>query len=409
MFCANLEDGTTISVMDKWHLEELKELRKKRSFYCPMCKEAVQLKLGRKRQWHFAHIANSSCDQTVENETMYHMNGKKQLYEWLKQQQVEAALEVYLPLIRQRPDILFRYDKSLYALEYQCAPIEPSLLEKRTSNYKQLGIIPIWILGGNRLKRHSEQTFSLKTFEWFSSRKNESDQYYLTYYCPNQQKIGYLEQLTPYTPTRLLAAYQEHPIQTLIIKNFLSPPSKKEFPFDYWLSIKKHWRYQHPAPYPTRTDLFIQQLLYRKRISPSLFPIEAGWPTDQHYVIESSPFQWQSFLLFECLQYQPLHHSFSSRIAKQCLQPYMNNGIFGHRQTLECHNWTAAVDGFLHWLCKLNYLEKVNGNDQYKRVRTITLPTSIEQAITLDRKCLYDAIAKTLHPKPVDKIKEFMS
>ncbi|TWI53292.1 competence protein CoiA [Halalkalibacter nanhaiisediminis] len=389
MFNAMFEDGTIISVVDRWHLDELKELRKKRSFYCQMCKGTVQLKLGTKKQWHFAHQANFECDFMIERETIYHMNGKKQLYEWLKSQKLEVALEVYLPIIRQRPDLLLRYKQTLYALEFQCAPIDPDLLAKRTNGYLQLGITPIWILGGNRLKRYGPKTFSLKTFEWYATRSTHNDGHFLTYYCPKQKSLALLQQLTPYSATKILANYQEHPLQSLTLENLLHAPAQTELPIDEWLSIKKHWRYKHPTPYPSKTDRFLQQLLYRKQIPTSLFPIEAGWPTNYHYLIESPSYQWQTFLILECLQYQPLHHSFSSQIVKKCLQPYMHRGLFGHRKTFNNLDWSIAVDGFLLWLTQIGYLEKTNSEkEQFKRKRNIVIPSSIEQAFEFDRKYL---------------------
>lgn len=386
MFNARLADGTVISVIDRWHLDELKELRKKRSFYCPLCREPVQLKLGTKKQWHFAHQPNYVCEFLIERETAYHLTGKRQLYEWLKRQPTEVALEVYLPIIRQRPDILFRHHLTLYALEFQCSPIDPHLLAKRTNGYLQLGMIPIWILGGNRLKRHGPETFSLKTFEWYTARTTAQNQNFLTYYCPEQQSLAHLQQITPYTTTRVLASYQEYSIQSLQLETLLNPPMHKDLPIDHWLTIKKHWRYQHPTPYPSRTEKFLQQLLYRKLIPTNLFPIEAGWPTDQHYLIESPPYQWQTFLLLECLQHQPLHHIFTARIARQCLHPYMNKGLFGHRRTLNNLDWSMAVDGFLFWLSKVGYLETLDDNGLFKRVRNVTMPSSTEQAFELDRR-----------------------
>ncbi len=389
MFTAKLEDGTTISVADPWHLDELKHLRKEKNFYCPLCREHVKLKLGTKRQWHFAHSANSNCEYVYKRETMYHLKGKKQLYDWFKEQAVDVALEVYLPLIKQRPDLLLRYDGKLYAIEYQCTPIEPHLLIKRTKGYKQIGITPLWILGGNRLKRHSATTFSLKTFEWLTTRQTEQLGHTVTYYCPEQRSFVFLEQLTPYTQTRLIAAYDEQSLKTCQVDELLHRKKKKNVPFDYWLTVKKYWRYRSTPLYPTKTDLFMQQILYRRQVPLQLFPIEAGWPADNHYVIETPPYYWQTFLLLECIEYQLLHHSFSGRIVKKCLQPYIHHQLFTQRQTPNEPDWSIAVDGFLQTLCHLNYLEK-EGPDLYKRKRKVTLPFSTDKAVELDRHYFYN-------------------
>src|SRR6476660_2035852 len=106
MLTAVLEDGTKISMADKWFENELKELRAKQQFLCPACDSKVTLKLGSKRQWHFAHYNHSMCRLSLEPESPYHLSGKLQLYHWLVKQNIPVSLEVYLPLIQQRPDLL---------------------------------------------------------------------------------------------------------------------------------------------------------------------------------------------------------------------------------------------------------------------------------------------------------------
>lgn len=393
MFNAKLQNGTLISLADdKWQLEELKRLREKERFYCPACKGVVHLKLGMNRRWHFAHQNHSTCNTFFERETPYHLQGKKDLYKWLKSKGVEVALEVYLPLIRQRPDLLFRYKNTLYALEYQCAPIEPQLLQKRTSGYEQMDIVPIWILGGNRLKRDASHIFSLKSFEWHTMRQNVSNDYMLMYYCPDEKKVAYLHQLTPFSPTRLLASYEERSLHNLQVHSFLYPSMTHPLSTYNWLMIKKRWRLQRPSRYPSRTERYVQQLLYNARLPLSLFPIEAGWPSKYHYLIASPPYKWQSFLLFASIRHQQLHRPFSSRIIKQCIKPHIQSSLFRSRPIVDHPHWSKAVDGYLHWLCEVNYLKRVD-EDVYVRIRNKKIPLTTEEAIRLDR-LYYERVAE---------------
>lgn len=391
MFNAKLKSGTIISLVDEWPVEELKELRNKSGFYCPACQLQVMLKVGQKKQWHFSHYSNEKCEYLPEAETMYHLKGKKHLYDWLKKQQIEVKMELYLPLIRQRPDLIFRYKQNLYAIEFQCSPIDTNLIEKRTNGYLQQGIFPIWILGGNRLKRNGTRTFTLKSFEWFATKTLATNNYRLSYYCPEQEKISHLHQITPFSSKKVIAAYEETSLHQTSIEHFLY--SVKEPPLDEWLTIKKHWRYHHPTPYPSQTERFYRQLLYRHQIPPSLFPIEAGWATNNHYLIESSPYLWQTFLLLECLQFQPLHKPFSSRLAVLCLQALIRKGIFPHRQVQNHLDWTLAIDGFFCWLVQVNYLKCVSKDqDTYFRLRDVVIPKTSEQAIVLDQKFAHQLI-----------------
>ncbi|WP_332689174.1 competence protein CoiA [Halalkalibacter lacteus] len=390
MFNAKLGDGTIISMTDKWHINELRELREKRTFYCPACKSQVQLKLGESKLWHFAHRSNAACDKLIENETLYHLLGKKQLFEWLTAKKIEVAMEMYLPLIRQRPDILFRYNHTIYALEFQCSPIPSSVIEERSKGYLQLGMIPLWILGGNRMKRKGPHSFQVASFEWFATRKTDQHQHLLTYYCPERSHFGILQQITPSSSTKILASYKEKPIRTTSLETILTPTIELNSTlFDQWLIVKKHWRYYHPNPYPTRTEKRIQTILYRHRIPPSLFPIEAGWPSYNHYLITSSPCYWQTFLLLECLQYQPLNQPFSLRIATQCLQQHIEKGFFLPRRLTGDENWTHAVMGYLYMLVQIGYLEQVNTEHEcYRRIKELTIPTTVEEAVSFDRALL---------------------
>jgi competence CoiA-like predicted nuclease len=371
------------------------ELREKRVFYCPACKSPVQLKLGKSRLWHFAHQLNAVCDKLIENETMYHLRGKKQLYEWLTAQKIQVAMEMYLPIIRQRPDILFRFNDIIYALEFQCSPIPSAVIEERSKGYLQLGMIPIWILGGNRMKRKGPHSFKVASFEWFATRITEQHQHFLTYYCPEQSRFGTLQQITPSSPTKILASYKEKPMRMTSLETILSPSYEfNSTIFDQWLIVKKHWRYYHPNPYPTRTEKIIQTILYRHRIPPSLFPVEAGWPSKNHYLIATSPCYWQTFLLFECLQYQPLNQSFSLRIVTQCLQQPIEKGLFLTRYITGDENWTHAVKGYLNMLVQIGYLEKVKNNGEcFRRMRELVTPTTVEDAVIKDQTLLKHLIS----------------
>jgi len=385
LFVAKFKDGTIISMGEDWRVEELKELRKKRKFYCPTCQQEVQLKLGRTRLWHFAHHSNE-CQGSLEHESMYHLKGKMQLYNWLKKQNVKVALECYLPIIRQRPDLLFRYNEKLYALEYQCSPLETTLMEKRTRGYEQIGIIPLWIFGGNRLKRHGPNTFSLKAFEWLASRTSKKHHFHLTYFCPDQNRFAHLHQLTPYSPIKVLTSYHETPTFHTTIDSIIYPQSKENINIlEKWLTIKKNWRYQTLSPYPSKLQRNSRNLLYKNRIPPGFFPIEAGWPTAYHYLFASSPKHWQLLLLFECLQHQPLQRSFPRRIVSQCMYFYIEHNWINLRRMPSSTHWELAVKGYLHFLVKIGYLEKINEKEEdYKRVKDITIPSSLEEAIKLD-------------------------
>lgn len=87
-------------------------------------------------------------DRYSESETEEHLNGKRDLFEWIKKQKgvTNAVLEGWIPETKQRPDIMFEYDGKTCVIEYQCSPIATEYVE-RHDLYKASGIIDIWIAG----------------------------------------------------------------------------------------------------------------------------------------------------------------------------------------------------------------------------------------------------------------------
>lgn len=113
-------------------------------YFCPACQHPVQVRRGKVKITHFAHLPGANC-AVSEGETSEHLIGKQQLYEWLLASCEEPQLEVYLPEINQRPDLLLK--KVGVAVEFQCSPLTIQRLQERNAGYRRLGIRPIWILG----------------------------------------------------------------------------------------------------------------------------------------------------------------------------------------------------------------------------------------------------------------------
>ena len=160
------DNGKYISLLDDWNRQQLLTLRLSESFFCPVCKSSVQLKIGTKRVFHFAHEEGAECTENNEQETPYHLKGKLLLYGWLKQKYPQTEIEKYIKEISQRPDIYVEVLPHKYAIEYQCSRISYEIFERRTINYVKMGITPVWILGGNWLKIHARNTIKLTPFQW---------------------------------------------------------------------------------------------------------------------------------------------------------------------------------------------------------------------------------------------------
>lgn len=136
---------------------ELAKNSKKENYYCPDCMGRVQLKIGKSKINHFAHIKKCSNNSFSEGETEEHLKGKYFLYRLLTQQGYFVKIEPYLKLIKQRPDLLcYNARGEKIAIEFQCSPISSQKLKERTEGYKKINCPVIWIVGrkNSQLKQY---------------------------------------------------------------------------------------------------------------------------------------------------------------------------------------------------------------------------------------------------------------
>lgn len=129
--------------------EQLKKWSKKKILSCPACGRPYEYCHGKIKSPYFRHMDKEECtDRYSESETEEHMQGKKDLYKWVKSQPgvTNAVLEAWISETKQRPDIMFEYDNKKYVIEYQCSPIASEYFE-RHELYNASGIHDIWICG----------------------------------------------------------------------------------------------------------------------------------------------------------------------------------------------------------------------------------------------------------------------
>ena len=129
--------------------EQLKKWSSKKILLCPVCGKHYEYCHGQVKTPYFRHMDKAECeDKYSESETEEHLNGKRDLFEWIKKQKgvTNAVLEGWIPETKQRPDIMFEYEGKTCVIEYQCTPIATEYVE-RHDLYKASGIIDIWIAG----------------------------------------------------------------------------------------------------------------------------------------------------------------------------------------------------------------------------------------------------------------------
>ena len=121
------------------------------AYYCPGCGQGVILRRGKHKITHYAHKKGNDCGFS-EGETLEHLKGKEQIYQWAQKHHWNPQLEVYFPTITQRPDILLEINGQTVAVEFQCSPLSLEKLLARNEGYRQLRIPVWWILGSPYLR-----------------------------------------------------------------------------------------------------------------------------------------------------------------------------------------------------------------------------------------------------------------
>ena len=156
MFLARDEKGSLVNALE--------DKLVKQAYYCPACGTSVRMRKGKNVRRHFAHERLKKCDFFHENEGPEHLENKKRLFYWAKEND-EVEMEYPIPELKQITDIFI--NKQL-ALEVQCSPISCELLRERSNGYRSLGIQVLWLLG-EKLWLRERLTKLQRDFLYFSN------------------------------------------------------------------------------------------------------------------------------------------------------------------------------------------------------------------------------------------------
>lgn len=138
MNTAIMDNGKLIRITHHLSKNRLEHVRTTCKFYCPECREEVQLKLGEQRVYHFAHKQLTACP-LASGETAYHQAGKEAMMNWLQQLGHKPVLEKYVSMVHQRPDVTVSIGGTSYAIEYQCSNISRQELRKEQQDSAKQG------------------------------------------------------------------------------------------------------------------------------------------------------------------------------------------------------------------------------------------------------------------------------
>ncbi|MFP7231864.1 competence protein CoiA family protein [Bacillus subtilis] len=380
MFSAVTEDGRMVHLLGAQRSRTLK----RRRFFCPACGGELDVKLGSQKAPHFAHKQNKSCSIDIEPESAYHLEGKRQLYVWLKTQQASPLLEPYIKKINQRPDIMAKIKGRLLAVEYQCATLAPDVFEMRTEGFKQEGILPQWIVGNSRLKRTAPSFYQLSAFHW--QFINASPNKEMICYCPETRSFRRLSHIIPFYTNHSYSSVQTIPIHRADANDLFFTDPTPSFEYSSW--TKAIHRFRH-KPHSKETNR-LRQLFYEKRqTSLSFLPTEVFVPVIKGAVFKSPVFVWQGFLylFITDLGYKRVPIRFSA-ILQQCKLHIRKKNIAVRSKCREdC--LSEAVRQYIDFLCKKGFLRETQ-----KEVYVLNQPAegirSMQDLIERDRSCFIE-------------------
>ncbi|WP_312471286.1 competence protein CoiA family protein [Neobacillus sp.] len=376
MLTAHTRSGKKINLGYNYKKETLLYFRSKEEFFCPICGESVSLKLGDQRIFHFAHKQSSSCREFYENETITHMEGKRQLYQWLIRQRIPSMLEFYDKEIGQRPDILFKFKEQKYALEYQCSSLPESVFIKRTKTYLQNEYHPLWILSSNHIHQKKRDIISLSNFHYLFLRATSSGNLYIPSYCPEKHLFQLVGSITSYSIKNAFAQTSQYPLNDLKIEGLLEPISEHHLNLSSWMSEIENFKLNLTL-YPEKIQNPFLNEVYKKNLNLFLLPPEIGLPVPHSLTIQTAPIIWQTYLFLDVLagKYP------NDLITLQEIKAHFNKRI--RRKDIIIRNLPQLVQ-VTPLLAEMEYLQHLvlfgilirKGDTDFQVQRKITIPRS---------------------------------
>lgn len=298
------ERGEMIMLTERFTRLNLQQLKTSHTFYCRDCREPLILKIGSHVTPHFSHYRHSTCATFSEPESPMHLQGKKDLFLWLRGQGLDVSLEQYFPSIRQRADLVVRKYRQLFAIEYQCSPIPFGRLMERTAGYRRLGILPVWILGGMPFRspgKEAERVYRCSDFQ-LSFLRHTRHHFYLFSYAPGKRKVCLLSHMMPVSAKTFRACYAEKPLSA-----FSFPFTDDQFslvsapvPLPEWFAERRRWiglKIQFGKAFQ---DPFLRHV-YEAGMHPVSLPPFIGLPLLHMAACKQHPVEWQFYVWLDAL------------------------------------------------------------------------------------------------------------
>lgn len=318
----------------------LRQLRQTTLFYCPQCKERLQLKIGQIKIPHFAHLKNSACESSFsEGESSAHLRGKQQLFTFFHRLGLPVELEPYLKKLQQRPDLLVETRQRSTAIEFQCSRISSDKFKERTIGYLENDIVPLWILQTphDRFKKTGVQKLSVTHFMQQFILQHKKQRYVITYDAQSEQ-FYYLSNLLPLNGQQYLGYIQPLPISKQVFP-FYIPALLPEHAYRRMLFLYQRYK---DGYIPARlllsregvNDLFLRSI-YEMQLSKETLPCFIGIPSRDCEGFPLFSVEWQMALFY----FMHCHNLLPKTMDGQAISYFFNWAKFRYNRKAEQAVW----------------------------------------------------------------------
>lgn len=390
MLQAKSQEGNLITLANLTE-EEIEHYRKNIKFYCPTCGEPVLVKAGNMVTPHFAHQAIIDCESYGRGEGEYHENGKLLLYQWLKSQGLKVELEKYIREIKQQPDILVTLKNKKIAIEYQCARVPIEQIQIRNKGYNQAGIIPLWILGANRFKRHDRNRIKVDQFILqFVHQFSATHPLTLFFFCPHTLEFITFQDMFMTQTSYTLGCFTFRKLNKMIMTDLFSQAKfTPQQLYQHWKREKRRFRLQQRKTSFGKERAW-QQYLYLKQTHLEYLPSIINLPVSHQFKMKSPLWDWQTRLCLDVLDPLPIGRQFTLNHCEQRLR----NQLHQHNYFPLVRSTENPIIQYLHLLKVLKYIEE-SSPYTYTKINAITHHCHIEESILGDERILEELMIKS--------------
>lgn len=360
--------------------EEIHAYKTDRQFYCPVCKEHLIIKAGKTMVPHFAHYPKSKCPKGKGGEGAYHERGKLLLYQWLQSQYLDVELEPYLKEIKQQPDLLLKINDKRIAIEYQCARIPIGHIQRRNEGYKQVGIIPIWIVGARQFKRQGKFHLKLDQFtnQFIHQFSIESSQK-LLYFCAETLQLTIIQDIYLTRVGQAVGKFYFNKLYEMKFTDlFIDSRFIKTDLYHLWKKEKRKFRLGSGNKSYGK-DLAWRQFLYLQQTHLEYLPSTIHLPVSAQYLMKTPSWNWQSRLYMGIIDPIPIGSQFTLAQSMRIL----GNHFYKISHFPLINSTENPIKQYFHLLVQLEIIKEQSPN-HYIKLKTTSFHNYIEDALISD-------------------------